>query len=184
MSAGSPRTSSRSRSSLGLNTTVLVLNDALGTIADDPEFGKRLADAVMQTFGAVRGTPVYVLARSRGGGIHGNAATVIETHHADIKTVVVIGGNCGTVLGSVMGPRNDGSQESAVAILKDLAEQHGYVLHKKPSSSRQDLPELCICGHAWRTHSGARKDGAPQDRGEGTCVAKGCGCWHFDDERK
>lgn len=80
---------------MGWNTTVVVLNDALSFIENDPEFGKRLAGAIQK---AVRGKPVDVAAHSANGGIHCNAATVIETHHADYDVLVRVGGNRGEVV--------------------------------------------------------------------------------------
>jgi len=76
---------------MGYNTTVIVMNDALGQIENDPEFGKKLAAAIRAN--GLRNKPVDVDA-----GYHGNAATVIETHHADFTAVVGVGGNTGIVL--------------------------------------------------------------------------------------
>ena len=75
---------------MGYNTTVVVLNDALDQIRDDPEFGQKLYDAILRV---QRGKPVDVSA-----GYHCNAATVIETHHADYKVLVEVGGNYGRVV--------------------------------------------------------------------------------------
>lgn len=80
---------------MGFNTTVVVLNDALGEIRNDPEFGRRLADAIAHV---QRGKPVDVPAHSIKGGIHCNAAVVIETHHADYMVTVRVGGNYGEVV--------------------------------------------------------------------------------------
>ncbi len=82
---------------MGWNTTVVLLNDALHEIAEDPEFGKRLADAVSLL--AVNKGPVDVSAHGRRS-IHCNAATVIETHHADITVHVAVGQNYGQVVPS------------------------------------------------------------------------------------
>jgi hypothetical protein len=77
---------------MGYNTTVLVLNDALGLIRDDPEFGRKLYEAILgDRF------PADVSARN-GRQVHTNAATVIETHHADYEVLVKIGGNMGVVV--------------------------------------------------------------------------------------
>lgn len=74
---------------MGYNTTVVVLNDALGEIESDPEFGRKLADAIKR----VRpGMPETVRA-----GHHGNAAMVVETHHASHDVTVIVGGNRGYV---------------------------------------------------------------------------------------
>ena len=80
---------------MGYNTTVVVLNDALSYIKDDPGFGARLAYAVSR---AVMGKPVDVPAYSIGGGVYCNAAIVIETHHADYDVMVRVGGNRGEVI--------------------------------------------------------------------------------------
>ena len=99
---------------MGYNTTVVVMNDALGAIANDPKFGESLQRAVCE---AQRGKPVDVPAYSyRNGvdqewtGVHCNAATVIETHHADDTSLVAVGGNTGTSLG-LFWPYGEGSLE-------------------------------------------------------------------------
>ena len=58
---------------MGLNTTVVVLNDAVPHIERDPEFGARLARAIQE----FDGTPKTVSA-----GHHGNAAMIVEMHEA------------------------------------------------------------------------------------------------------
>jgi len=80
---------------MGYNTTVVVLNDALDVIASDPGFGKRLAQAIMAV--SRRSTPVDVAAHGDKS-IHCNAATVIESHHADYDVLVKVGGNRGKVV--------------------------------------------------------------------------------------
>ena len=79
---------------MGYNTTVVIMNDALGDIKEDKDFGKRLYDAVLMV---QRGMPVDVAAHGKHG-IHINAATVIETHHADMDVLVSVGGNAGKVV--------------------------------------------------------------------------------------
>lgn len=167
---------------MGYNTTVLILNDALSWIEDDPGFAKRLCASIKQFNGSSRApASVTVSARSKAGGVHCTAATVIETHHAGIKAVISVGENCGIVLGSVMGPRNDGTQDSRLAILKDLLEKCGYYIAKIPKPTK---PSPCNCGHAFKTHRGLRHPGETPVPGHGACVAKGCECWDFDDENK
>lgn len=75
---------------MGYNTTVIILNDALDQIKKDPLFAEKLYDACLTVN---RGRQVDVSA-----GNHCNAATVIETHHADVAQPVIIGGNCGYYL--------------------------------------------------------------------------------------
>jgi hypothetical protein len=79
---------------MGFNTTVVVMNDALDMIRNDPQFGARLADAVLRV---TRGKPVDVAAHGERS-VHCNAATVIETHHADYMVLVRVGGNFGEVV--------------------------------------------------------------------------------------
>lgn len=87
---------------MGMNATVVVLTDALSWIEEDPEFGKKLAKAIRTVQGKtpLQGdTETMVSARSKGGGVHCNAAKVISHFHADIMQVVAIGGNTGRLLG-------------------------------------------------------------------------------------
>jgi hypothetical protein len=78
---------------MGFNSTVVVMNDALDMIRDDPQFGERLYRAVLEVG---RGKPVDVSAHTKRG-IHCNAATVVESHHADYDVFVKVGGNYGEV---------------------------------------------------------------------------------------
>ena len=109
---------------MGWNTTVVVLNDALEQIKNDPSFGKKLAAACSHR--VITDGPVDVSA-----GNHCNAAAVIETHHADVTKVVLVGGNYGEDLGPAWLPGNDEPKELRLA--RALAEEHGYHLRKNPS---------------------------------------------------
>lgn len=100
---------------MGLNTTVVILNDTLNDIENDREFGKNLAIAIQQG-------DKYVQA-----GRYGRAAQVVETHHADIKVVVVVGGNTGELLHGGYANYRNSAEETAVQVLKDL----GYVVYKR-----------------------------------------------------
>ena len=77
---------------MGYNTTVVVLNDAIGEIERDPEFGKNLGAAIRDLHTSRRLGRGRVDVRA---GCHGNAASVIESHHADETAIVTVGGNCG-----------------------------------------------------------------------------------------
>ena len=105
---------------MGYNTTVLILNDALDTIENDPEFGKKLVAAILQCGG--RGGPINVPV-----GNHANPVSVIESHHADQMRVVAVGGNTSVVLGYGGGYRSEKDQ-----ILKHVAEDNDFVIYKKP----------------------------------------------------
>lgn len=115
---------------MGFNTTVIVMNDALHSIENDTEFGKKLATAILM-FRPSQGRQDV----SSGG--HCNAASVIETHHANDTAVVAVGGNYGTVLGTHSDWVHH-TPESKEEILRDLAEQMGYRLVKKAKKGEPD----------------------------------------------
>jgi excisionase family DNA binding protein len=79
---------------MGWNTTVVVMNDALEDIARDPDFGQKLKMACLRAVAKSK-CPVDVSAMG-----YINAATVIETHHADYNVLVCVGGNTGEVIES------------------------------------------------------------------------------------
>lgn len=76
---------------MGFNTTIVILNDALESIANDPQFGKKLRDAILRGTSPSR-CPVRITAGMS------DAGSVIETHHADENVVVSVGGNTGIVI--------------------------------------------------------------------------------------
>lgn len=121
---------------MGYNTTVIVLNDALDHIANDPEFGKTLARAISQLGSGrpgIRGIDVPACRYDNEGhvcGMHINAATVIETHHADMNAIVAVGGNCATQIGMTWGTHH--KEEDKKLILQQLADELGYSLRRKP----------------------------------------------------
>jgi hypothetical protein len=76
---------------MGFNTTIIILNDALESIAADPKFGKMLRDAVLKAV-SQKDCPVRLWAGNS------DAGSVIETHHADQDVMVSVGGNTGIVV--------------------------------------------------------------------------------------
>lgn len=117
---------------MGFNTTVVVMNDSLHAIACDPEFGKNLVHAIT---GAINGQKVDVPARryneeGKVVSVSCNAATVIESHHADGNAIVAVGGNYASVLGYSYGTHHE--KEDKLRILKQLASEMGYSLRAKP----------------------------------------------------
>jgi hypothetical protein len=85
---------------MGFNATVVVLLDQLHVIERDPEFGKKLADAIRyrSTLSQEIDHPGTLGFRHFGAEATGQTQ-VIEVHHADGQVVTTVGGNTGRVLG-------------------------------------------------------------------------------------
>ncbi len=94
---------------MGFNSSLILLNDALHYIEKDPYFGEKIADAIAR---------LSVEA-------HCNAATVIETHHANYTTVIAFGGNEGRLL-----HWGDSSEENR-KLLASIADYLGFRLVQK-----------------------------------------------------
>jgi hypothetical protein len=76
---------------VGFNTTIVIYNDALESIAGDPEFGKNLRNAVLRAI-SKSDCPVHLSAGTFSAGV------VVETHHADERVLVSVGENTGIVI--------------------------------------------------------------------------------------
>lgn len=109
---------------MGYNTTLVVLNDALHQIKEDKEFGAKVYSAALRVSGNLR--PIDISA-----GMHCNAATVIETHHADTIKLIAVGGNYGQDLGY-----HGNYRSTPEEILKSLADSMGYRLVKKHAKKK------------------------------------------------
>jgi len=96
---------------MGYNTTVVIMNDALGAIGDDPDFGKHLRAAVLRAI-SKKDCPVHVGALG-----HSTAALVIETHHADFEVLVRVGGNHGNVVNDTT-PESPDDQDEVVGVME------------------------------------------------------------------
>ncbi len=104
---------------MGYNTTVVVINDALGEIENDPQFGKKLVAAILMK--NTTEEPVNISA-----GNHVNAASVVETHHADRTALIAVGGNNATVLLETQGWRHrDKKMQFRLAEELDVAINRG-----------------------------------------------------------
>lgn len=103
---------------MGYNTTIVIRNDALGQIESDPLFGASLARAISQLSHS-RG-PVEIPA-----GQHGNAAQAIETHHADVTTVITVGGNFGKKQAETYGSCHHEDRELQLRLLNAWAQALG-----------------------------------------------------------
>lgn len=87
---------------MGLNTAVIILNDRISFIAERPDFGKQLHDAMATTYGRPRDRHYY------------NGFDVLPAQHADYNQFVVIGQNR-------IRRFDDIEQEEAVYLLRELA---------------------------------------------------------------
>lgn len=108
---------------MGFNTSVVILNDCLGSISEDKDIGKRIADAVHDLSGRRR--PIDVRA-----GNALQAVRVIETHHASSFVPILVGGNCGFEIRTAI-PSDTHSDDMETTLLRRLADKHGYALRKK-----------------------------------------------------
>ena len=112
---------------MGYQSTLLIQNDALDQIKDDPEFGRKVVDAILHL--SVDDKPVDICA-----GWHCNAATVIENHHANDTTVLAMGGGYGYIMGNAYAcTQTLHTDEGKIKVLRELAARFGYTIHKKPS---------------------------------------------------
>lgn len=114
---------------MGFNTSAIILNDAVHLLPDDHDLGQKIHDAVLQVGCRFDAPSVDIGIRG-----HANAMTIIESHHADQTKVISVGGNCGQVLGTIYAWDFDlRKPEDKERMLKRLAEELGYTVHKKPS---------------------------------------------------
>lgn len=101
---------------MGLNTAMIVRNDFLHDVEEDPAFGQKVKTAVV--FASHPEHAPY----------HGQSFDVLPPVHADGLQVVVIGGNGIRLMGVVLDYR--ASDES---ILRELADRMGFMLRRKPA---------------------------------------------------
>lgn len=125
---------------MGYNATLVIANDALNDIAQDPLFGQKVADAAM----AMAHNPGQRVDIPSGS--WANAAHLVEQHHADHTVLVAVGGNLGTVLTSNFGG-NHHNPEVKARLLAKLAESLGFDLVPKqggdaphPDEHRHNTP--------------------------------------------
>ena len=83
---------------MGFNATIVVLLDRLHEIENDPEFGKKLAQAIRYRSSFPDDSKRWPGHRPFGAEATGQTQ-VIEVHHADSQMVIAVGGNTGRVLG-------------------------------------------------------------------------------------
>lgn len=104
---------------MGFNATVVVCLDQLDFIEKDPHFGKELSLAILNC-------------SSRGSGANApHGVRVVEVHHADHLTPVIVGGNTGVLIKAYIGiDSNESIDDSNVRMLKEMARVLGYRVSK------------------------------------------------------
>ncbi len=104
---------------MGWISSLYVLNDHLHEIGKDPTFGRRVESAVLSLHSS---KPQDI----------GHYGAAIETHHNDSIVPVLVGHGKSREL-SVCVPWS--SENPELAILKELARKHGFVLHRRPTKT-------------------------------------------------
>ena len=115
---------------MGYNTSAIIMNDALSSIREDKDLGKKIHDGVIALSGVSRGTIIDV---SAGGYV--NAIGLIEDHHADHMQPLLIGGNTAHVIqGTWVSWDSTGMEQR---LLEELAKKLGYTLRKKTGGGHE-----------------------------------------------
>lgn len=107
---------------MGFVTTVVVSNDSVDLIENDPEFGKKLLRAVREV---QRGKPVTVA------GSHAHVV-VLESHHMDQVVPVLVGAQNFEVLDDCQTRWGHDHDRVQLDIARNIAAKHGYRLVKQP----------------------------------------------------
>jgi hypothetical protein len=108
---------------MGYMTTLVILNDHLHSIRDDEKFGMKVYDAILKC--GSRGEEIFW---------SGNGVQVIESHHADERVLLVVGGNCAQVLNHTYGFADWRKPDVQETILREFAEKLGFIVSKKRKS--------------------------------------------------
>lgn len=112
---------------MGYNTPVLILNDAMHMLETDPKVGRKMYEAIGESYGG-KGV-------SFGIGNYCNGGYALPSMHADDVQVVAIGGNCMKRLGVVYGGWHLMGGDNTEKLMRQLADSLGYRLVKKAVKS-------------------------------------------------
>lgn len=106
---------------MGYNTVVLILNDDLTSVQKNAQ---KFCDGLAQEAGSAlnRGPSPMDFFHQHG---------VIETHHADDTSVILVGGNSATVLGFVPGFRHN-EVPNQIRALEQILTKYGYGIRRQP----------------------------------------------------
>jgi hypothetical protein len=118
---------------MGYNTTIMILNDRLGEIQDDPEsFVNALVEAMAKAGTSGRVTPFF------------NGCQVVAQEHANVVTVITVGGNTGRTLHRSHNGGLHTTPDQRDEILRGLAAK--YIRPMQPVM-RVDCVNLVDCGY-------------------------------------
>jgi len=110
---------------MGFVSTVVFNNDLLSHIKDDTEFGRKVHYAILslpnrdQREWSIYSGP-------------GQVATAVDCHHASYGVPIITGG--GPFWTKVGVHISEGAGDPEIQLLKNLAEKHGFDLHRKRGS--------------------------------------------------
>lgn len=119
---------------MGFNSGVLILHDALSEIRDYPaQFTERLAKIILSNPSPsdLREHPIYF-----GAGMHGNAACLFHSAHADEHRGFILGGNTAWALPGIpiICRTSMEKEDMYLRQLQNLADVLGYRLVKKKNA--------------------------------------------------
>lgn len=110
---------------MGWNTGVIILNDAMGQITKNPnEFVENLNEAMSLYHRDNKYLDIQA-------GNHCNAASVFHQSHADSVGVYSIGGNCASKMMEIYNGGRHTTEDDKLKLLKKMAFEMGYQLRKK-----------------------------------------------------
>ena len=106
---------------MGFNTTLVIMNDCIHSMKEDPEIGAKIEDGILKL--SIEKGPIDIPFKGYSGYIR-----AIETHHSDGLVPILVGGNDGRVLRDLSISWNKDDPE--MELLLHLARKRGYTLRK------------------------------------------------------
>jgi hypothetical protein len=107
---------------MGFNSVILICNDAVCKIEDDPKGWWKKAWSKLSEL-------TYGKTKTFGHGNHGNAFQAVWNQHADFTGVIMVGQNGATVFGSSLYGKHH-TEEGQLKILKEILRDKGYTIRK------------------------------------------------------
>ena len=111
---------------MGHNTVALILNDRLHEIKADKDYGAKLYYAAC-SYDRV----------DRWAGREAPGTTIIHEGHADVTAMILAGGNCGKVVGTVYNQGRFWAPEDTERAVKDILRGNGYQVGRRRDWSKQ-----------------------------------------------